>query len=206
METDDEACAVDGETLSIDKIRFYQQSLMNAHMANEGSSLTIQNSLSCSADSLKNDSRFQLTGSTSGSRGASSDSSPFRTLRAGIDSTVPEVAEEKESNFNTQSRRGLSKMADIDVSLNEGVRRQLAAKEASLSTPQRCSKDDAPLSLHGDVQLGGLDIGVPLPSLSALDLGSRIGGENQCASSVYSAASLCTVLHYNYHYQFQFCF
>jgi hypothetical protein len=185
METDEEACAVDGETLSIEKIRSYQQSLMNAHMANESSSLTMQNSLSCSADSLKNDPRFSLTGSTSVSRGASSDSSPFRTLRT--NSAVPEVAEEKESNFNSQARRGLSKMADIDVSLNEGVRRQLAAKEASLSTPQRCSKDDI-LSLQSDVQLGALDLGIPLPSFSAIDIGSRIGGKNQHSSNICTFA------------------
>ena len=192
---DEEACAVDGETLSIDKIRSYQQSLMNAHIANESSSITVQNSLSCSADSLKNDPRFQLLGSTSGSRGASSDSSPFRTLRVGLDGAAPDVAEEKESNFNSQSRRGLSKMSDIDVSLNEGVRRQLAAKEASLNTPQRCSKDDTlSLSLQGDLQLGGLDIGVPLPSFSALDIGSRIGGENGINMRILFTLNYCHII------------
>ena len=166
-EVEVEACAVEGEALSIDKIRALQMSIINSHYGDDhaapssGFEPKVDSNYNTdedkSVDRSHNDGGSGSTCDDGGGVGeGSSDSSPFRTLRTSINS-IPITAEDKESPTKSLTRMA-SKISDIDISLDDGVRRQLAAKEVSLTSPSRQAKNDVDaISSMGSASLPILD-------------------------------------------------
>ena len=167
-EADVEACTAEGEPLSIDKIRALQQAIINTHCG-DNYAVTSTGSVS-KVDSNYNteeDKSADRTHSDSGACGSTcddgggvgegrSDRSPSRTLCT-PHSSVPVTAEDKESPTKSLSRMA-SKISDIDISLDEGVRRQLAAKEVASTSPSRQAKNDEDaISSMGSTSLPLLD-------------------------------------------------
>jgi hypothetical protein len=148
----EEACAVPGNDLNINRINLHNSdvSAVNA-MEGKRDSLT----LSVSSDSA----------SSSGCVGSSSSISTFPH---DSDSSAPDIAEAKESpdkiyagktNLMSAGKSNLmSKMSTADVSLDEGRRRSLAAKEDSHTTTHshvpKGNKDSAPSALDGPLGMG----------------------------------------------------
>lgn len=142
----EEACEVPGNDLNINRINLHNSdvSAVNA-MEGKRDSLT----LSVSSDSA----------SSSGFVGSSISTFPHDS-----DSSAPDVAEAKESpDKNYAGKTSLmSKMSTADVSLDEGRRRSLAAKEDSHTTTHSHShthalkgnKDSAPSALDGPLGIG----------------------------------------------------
>ena len=136
-----EACEVPGNDLNMNRINLYSNDV-GAVSVVEGKrdSLT----LSASSDSV----------SSSGCVVSSSmsPSQPLRTVNLDPGSSAPDVAEAKESPGKSHiGKSGLmSKMSNMDMSLEDGMRRQQAAKEAShtistiLTQSLRGNKDSAP--------------------------------------------------------------
>lgn len=136
-----EACEVPGNDLNMNRINLYSNDV-GAVSVVEGKrdSLT----LSALSDSV----------SSSGCvvNSSMSPSQPLRTVSLDPGSSAPDIAEAKESPGKSYvGKSGLmSKMSNIDMSLEDGMRRQQAAKEAShtistiLTQSLRGNKDSAP--------------------------------------------------------------
>ena len=136
-----EACEVPGNNLNMNRINLYSNDV-GALSVVEGKrdSLT----LSASSDSI----------SSSGCVVSSSmsPSQPLRTVSLDPGSSAPDVAEAKESpgKGNIGKSGLMSKMSNMDIFLEDGVRRQQAAKEAShtistiLTQSLKGNKDSAP--------------------------------------------------------------
>lgn len=163
-----EACTVEGEPLNIDKIRTLQQAIINTHcgdyyaVTRTGSVSKVDSNYNTDEDKSVDRTRIDsgACGSTcddGGGVGAGrSHSSPFRTLGT-PNSSVPITTEDKESPTKSLIRMA-SKISDIDISLDEGVRRQLAAREVAVTSPSRQAKNDEDaISSTGSTSLPLLD-------------------------------------------------
>jgi hypothetical protein len=136
----EEACEVPGNDLNISRINLHNSDVSAVStMEGKRDSLT----LSVSSDSA----------SSSGCIGNCS----ISTIPHDSDSSAPDVAEAKESPDKTYAGKTslMSKMSTVDVSLDEGRRRSLAAKEDSHTTTHshthapKGNKDSAPSAPDG---------------------------------------------------------